>query len=165
MKNVSLLGKKYQDFLFFFDKLTIGETNHCDNYVERLGGIYNLLDVKLEKINFIIHTFGLKKALIINNKENSNRTTITVDVEPSIIREEKISQIENNSDWCHVAYLDDIEDYEKIKLFNIPISIDFCTNSNREKYLDIINQCKVAFDSRERKHLYLNIDSLSLIHI
>ena len=46
------------------------------------------------------------------------------------------------------------------------ISLDFCTLNPREDYIKIIKKSALVFDSRERKHLYnnLNFDTPLILH-
>tara|TARA_Y100001963_G_C6461359_1_gene300283 strand:- start:23 stop:463 length:441 start_codon:yes stop_codon:yes gene_type:complete len=65
--------------------------------------------------------------------------------------------INNQCDWLHLSYLDDFENYKNLNTINKPISVDFCTNNNREQYLKILKKCHIIFESRERKDLYSNM--------
>ena len=52
MLTVGLLGKKYEDHLLTIKSLLEGETNICDCFKNRLGGIYNFLRVPVKNVNF-----------------------------------------------------------------------------------------------------------------
>ena len=157
MLTVGLLGKKYEDHLLTSKSLLEGETNICDCFKNRLGGIYNFLRVPVKNVNFKIYDTGKRKAFIINDVGSSKRTSFTFLEEKSYLSLSSVESINKNCDWLHVAYIDDIEDYRKIFNINIPISLDFCTNSPRENFIDVMEKAEIIFDSRERKNLYNNI--------
>ena len=154
MINVALVGKEYSDHLFTIDNLIEGETNPCKIYQEKLGGVYNFLQIDTPSVKFKVHTSGKKKAFIVNDTAKSVRTSITVENEISSIDLDFIGTINSNYSWCHVSYLDDFEDYKKLLDIDIPLSIDFCTINSRKIYSDILNKAEIIFDSRERKLLY-----------
>ena len=157
MLTVGLLGKKYEDYLLTSKSLLEGETNICDCFKNRLGGIYNFLRVPVKNVNFKIYDRGKRKAFIINDVSSSKRTSFTFLEEKSSLSLSSVESINKTCDWLHVAYIDDIEDYREILNINIPISLDFCTNSPRESFIDIMEKSEIIFDSRERKNLYNNI--------
>ena len=157
MLTVGLLGKKYEDHLLTSKSLLEGETNICDCFKNRLGGIYNFLRVPVKNVNFKIYDTGKRKAFIINDVGSSKRTSFTFLEEKSYLSLSSVESINKNCDWLHVAYIDDIEDYRKIFNINIPISLDFCTNSPRENFIDVMEKAQIIFDSRERKPLYNSI--------
>ena len=74
-------------------------------------------------------------------------------------------------DWTHVAYGDDL-DSTFVDAFFIKdqvkdnTSVDFCTTTNRSRHKDIIDHCRLVFDSRERKGLYekLETDTMIVLH-
>lgn len=150
--NLGLLGKKYLDTTYYFNNFSLSETNIPCKVVKSHGGIFNFKKIDKE-INFHFFEKGLTQAKIISDLKTSTRTSIlkkTKDYKTPNIRYSSI-------DWLHISYLDDITDIDNIK-FEVPVSVDFCKNENRAKYLDTLNKCSLIFDSRERKYLYKNIN-------
>ena len=121
-----------------------------------LGGMHNFKEAKLDgwKINFA--ETGVKKAYIVSNRNLSQRTSYVSDVIQAEVSTAAINDINSESDWLHVCYIDDIECYNKIQNVNIKYSLDFCTDTPRESFSDVINNAEVVFDSMERKCLYKN---------
>ena len=69
-----------------------------------------------------------------------------------------------DSEWLHVAYIDDLDLDIKNMIGLAPrISVDFCTQKNRNKYKNLIDELDLVFDSRKRAHLYNNIKSTTPI--
>jgi hypothetical protein len=149
--NLGLLGKKYKDKTYIFDKFKISETNEPVKIIKSLGGIYNFKKIKNKNLKFNYFEDGETKATIISDLNSSTRTSILENTKSFDLQDINYSCI----DWLHVSYLDDIS-YLKFN-FKTPTSVDFCKNGNREKHLDILKKCSLIFDSRERKHLYKNI--------
>ena len=70
---------------------------------------------------------------------------------------EEMKTIEEQGEWLHLCYIDDIECFYKFSNIGLPYSLDFCTDNTREPYFAIMNKAEIIFDSRERKHLYKSI--------
>tara|TARA_A100001201_G_scaffold112743_1_gene96580 strand:- start:13 stop:726 length:714 start_codon:yes stop_codon:yes gene_type:complete len=157
--NLHLIGKKYLDNLFFIDKLELSETNEIKNSLENLGGIYNIQNI--DGLNPTYFPIGEKRAIIISEHLNSRRTSIVEDSKP--VMADELIKIYNRTetDWTHIAYIDDIEIPHLIE----SQSVDFCTTKDRNNFKSNLDNCVIAFDSRERKGLYkeLNLTSAVLV--
>jgi hypothetical protein len=157
MKRLCLLGKQYDDTIMIVDSLKQGETNDCSALRKKKGGVYNFFEAKMNNWDLKPFTRGIKKAYIISNKETSTRTSIVIDEEISTISSQEVQTINNNFDWMHVCYIDDMECYLNLRGIEIPFSLDFCTDSPRAPFFYLLNRAEIVFDSRERKYLYDNI--------
>ena len=166
MHNVTLLGKKYNDTILDTGKVILGETNECMGLRCQNGGIYNFLALEPKDVKFTATPCGEKSAYIISDSPNSQRTSFVLNITPSTLLDIDLYCANKVADRVHVAYLDDFEDLEGLLHITSPMSVDFCTTNSRENYLDILEKCDVAFDSRERKHLYenININSHLILH-
>jgi len=157
--NLFLLGKKYIDNIIYLQNFISGETNLAIKQENKLGGIHNILSTNIENLNYDFCEYGEKESIIVVEKENSRRSSITRHVD----RKNKFF-LSNTADWTHVAYIDDIDvfDYSKLNKF----SIDFCTTINRNQYYDIMSKSELIFDSRERKYLYekINLNKPIIFH-
>lgn len=147
-----MFGKLYQDTIYNFPEFRIGETNNC-NPKDSLGGVYNI-PCSMMDISTSILTEGVKKAVIINDLQKSIRTSIVYDESNT-----ELCPIDFlKSDWVHVAYIDDI--FAPDRFLEYPnLSLDFCTENPRGKFIPLINNSQIIFDSRERQHLYSHIKS------
>jgi len=151
---ISVIGKKYKDIIVELDQFNSNETNKINPPKEKLGGVFNVLNLDLHKSNIIEPILeGLKQAIIINERSKSIRSSLTWDIESYSY------DLPTKTDWIHVMYIDDISDPFKLLYSDIPISLDFCTDTPREKYNSIINCSEFVLDSRERKNLYSEIKS------
>ena len=159
MINIALLGKKYQDYIFYLEDMSIGETNISQEPEKVLGGCHNMLAVTADNVKFQIFTVGSKDAYIISESGTSTRTSIVINKSVSNYNDSIIDNINANYTWAHVCYIDDLERPEQLLDLSIDFSIDFCTLKPRHEFADIINKAKVVFDSRERKHLYQEVYS------
>ena len=165
MFNIALFGKRYEDTILSIEELTEGETNACNNKLQRLGGIYNMEAVKLPGVMYTLLPSGTKEAYIISDKRRSKRTSLVVDKSSCTLSDSTIKKI-NLADWLHICYIDDIECEESLFNINVPISIDFCTSKDRKSYTNIMEKSTIIFDSRERKLLYdgLNVTTPIIFH-
>jgi sugar/nucleoside kinase (ribokinase family) len=166
MYNVALYGKRYNDTILEVETINLGETNCGLAHYKKTGGIYNMLNNNIKNITFNVFEDGLKKAFIISERERSERSSVVYDVNPSDVSENTINTINKNCDWMHICYLDDIENYKNFKNIDIKYSIDFCTTTDRSKFLSLMESASVIFDSHERKLLYadINIDTPIILH-
>ena len=160
--NLHLIGKKYLDTLLYVDNLNLSETNETKQVRECLGGIYNIKD--LDSVSPIYSPVGEKRAIVISEKEKSRRTSIVREVK-SMKAKDSYNLCKNlvvNSDWTHVAYIDDVALPHTLQ----PNSVDFSTSKDRRRFSKKLNKCILAFDSRERKHLYngLDLDTIIVLH-
>ena len=126
---VALLGKKYLDKIYHINNLKEGETNVSNFYDERFGGAYNFIDSDTpnDNIKFCPFLKGEKVATIVNDKQNSTRTSFTYETEESIITKEDIAVINSSFDWVHLCYADDMGPLHTLLDVSVPISLDFCT--------------------------------------
>lgn len=147
---VNLIGQTYVDNIFNVENLVYGDTNKLDNVVSNLGGVHNI-SKNINSMNYNIISTGKTEATIINDIKNSTRTSFTRRV-ADVVSFEKFPY----ASWTHIAYLDDIEHYDKLDI-DTPYSIDFCTCQNRTPYLEMMNNADLIFDSRERSYLYNSI--------
>ena len=78
MKNfrLGLFGKRYKDTIVNVDKLNLGETNFLKDKTTKLGGIYNIQRSVIEDVNFQVFDEGVVNAFIINETNESLRTSI-----------------------------------------------------------------------------------------
>jgi hypothetical protein len=151
MFRLSLIGKKYIDTILEAKRVDIGETNQIINRAEKLGGLRNLLIPNHSETITTIYETGEKQAIIVSDLGSSTRTSYTQTIVPSLITTNLIEQINSNSDWAHVSYLDDIEEqFKYIENITIPYSLDFCTDRNREKYIEVMKKASIILDSSER---------------
>lgn len=166
MYSISLIGKKYEDTILYINDQVYGDTNLCTHVSERLGGMYNFSDTKLPSLNLLYNPVGLKKVFIVSDKKNSTRTSYVNNVVGAEISKNHIDVVNNISNWLHVCYIDDIEDYKNLSFIEIPFSLDFCTVNDRKQYIPIMKKAEVIFDSKERKHLYddININTPIIFH-
>ena len=147
--NLGLFGKKYFDTIYYFNKFKLSETNIPYKIEQNIGGIYNFKKILNNKINYFCFKNGETHAKIISDLKTSSRTSILTNSTNAELIDINYDEI----DWIHISYIDDLENIESV-LDKKPISIDFCKEENRKKYLNIINKSKIVFDSRERRHLY-----------
>lgn len=159
MKNLCLCGKQYNDTVLLVEDFAHGTTNQCSDVLKQEGGTKNLLQVDYQNFRPEVLNYGLKDAYIVSNLANANRTSFVFTKTESKLTQNDLKFINGSYDWIHFSYIDDFEDLISIKNININYSIDFCTESSRHPYVDIIDNAKIVFDSRERKHLYSNINS------
>ena len=156
--HLGLLGKIYKDHIVYMEKMKAGETNEESHSEDRLGGAFNIIHSNLGGIDARCFLSGTKEVIILSEMGPSRRTAIVKDSEEGCVG----GDVYDNAqlDWLHVMYIDDYYPIDMSRITS-PISIDFCTNNKREGYEHIIDQCDLVFDSRERKHLYSNINTLS----
>ena len=141
----------------FVDGNKPGETNGCNNIVEKYGGVFNFTEAGMKNMKLSVITSGKKKAYIVSDRRISQRTSYVFNSQKTELNSKTIGMINSAADWLHVAYIDDIECYRDLEKIKKPFSIDFCTDQPREKYAKIMNLSNIIFDSRERKDLYKNI--------
>ena len=166
MKSLGLLGKKYLDTIIYLNRIEHNETNECSKIIKRNGGINNFFYVKNYGLDISLYELGEKCAYILSEEDLSKRTSFVKTNQTSKISKSIINKINQVHDWVHVCYIDDLECYQQLKDINIPFSIDFCTNTDRDVYVDLMKQSTIIFDSRERKHLYkaVVIDTPIIFH-
>lgn len=166
MNNLFLFGKKYIDTIMFIDNNKSGETNICNNVVEKYGGVFNFTEAGMKNMKLSVITSGKKKAYIVSDRKISQRTSYVFGSQKAKLEIKTINMINSTADWLHVAYVDDIECYRDLEKIKKSFSIDFCTDQPREKFVKIMNLASVIFDSRERKHLYdnLSLDTPIIFH-
>tara|TARA_A100000171_G_C2129059_1_gene145445 strand:+ start:784 stop:1470 length:687 start_codon:yes stop_codon:yes gene_type:complete len=150
--NLGLFGKKYLDTNYYIDNFHLSETNIPYKINKSSGGIYNFKKIN-KKINFYYFEDGITEAKIISDLKTSTRTSILEKTKNN----SKVNIKHSLIDWLHISYLDDLKNIKCIDYKN-PISVDFCKNEDRKKYVDILNKCEFIFDSRERKPLYKNLN-------
>ena len=143
---LGLWGREYHDYCY--DVIDHGEeqSNPLLYHEFRLGG-----GAKLAKM-FADATFikrGSSDALIIEDKKSGSKKSYTKNQGDG-----KLGCILPEMDWLHVMYADDVTEYGEVIDSGIPYSIDFCTDSPRSQYEDLIEGATLIFDSRDRKHLY-----------
>ena len=158
MNKINLFGKKYLDTIIVLDRVVQGETNKIYKQVKKIGGSKNLCDVKMNNYEFILTTSGTKNVYIISETNKSIRTSYVVNVSESKLDSKDLDEINKSYDWTHVCYLDDIECYNDLLKLKNNLSVDFCTDMPREKFIEVMKKAKIIFDSRERKNLYRNIN-------
>lgn len=156
MKNfrLGLFGKKYKDTIINVNKLNSGETNFLKSKSTKLGGIYNIYRSFIDEVDFKVFDEGEVNAFIINETSKSLRTSIL----DESFSHEKYNIKYKEIDFLHIAYVDDIKNLDKINFKKTKTSVDFCTLKPREQYRNILEDCELIFDSRERKYLYQNIN-------
>ncbi len=166
MYNISLIGKKYEDTILYINDQVHGDTNLCTHVSERFGGMYNFSDAKLSSLNLVYNPVGLKKVFIVSNKKDSTRTSYVDNVIDAELSKNDIDMVNDLSNWLHVCYIDDIEDYKNLSFVEIPFSLDFCTINGRDEYIPIMKKAEVIFDSKERSYLYdgININTPIIFH-
>ena len=157
MIDICLIGRRYEDTIVHIDELNLGETNECVKVETRKGGMYNIQSANLDGLTTTCFPVGSKKALILGEQSGSRRTSIVKNADPHLDTLNGI--VPTAFDWIHVSYLDDLKDDHGLSLKSAksPLSVDFCTTSDREQYREIIDKCELVFDSRERKRLYSKI--------
>lgn len=150
-------GKKYSDTIIETQNVLPNETNYYNRVLKAVGGYNNFS--KIDFLNYILDCYriGLKKAYIICDITNSTRVSFVKNIQPSVINQKDIEYL-NTASWVHFAYIDDFEDYLSVQKIVSNFSLDFCTSSSdRKKFIELINQAKIVFDSRERKNMYCSI--------
>ena len=125
MNNLFLFGKKYIDTIMFVDRSKYGETNSCNNIVQKYGGIYNFEEAGMKNYKASFITSGDKKAYIVSDKEISQRTSYVFNSHDAELDAKTIDTINSTADWLHVAYVDDIECYADLEKIIKPFSVDF----------------------------------------
>lgn len=158
MRTVSLVGKNYDDTILYAHGVVEGETNEVSDIVVTHGGMYNLLEARMPGIDFDFHPCGAKEVWVVSDSSSSRRTSFVKTSKASIVDKDTIDEINARSSWAHVCYIDDIEFPDNLLNLRIPFSLDFCTIKNREGFFTFMKRAAAIFDSRERKHLYHNID-------
>jgi len=153
--DLCLIGPLYEDTIIQLNELNLGETNKFVSHETRKGGMYNVSRANLDGIGTTCFPIGKKKALILSEQNKSRRTSIVKDTDTSL--DTLNGALPTIFDWVHIMYLDDLNYDLQVENAEVPVSVDFCTLSGRDKYVDIINSCEIVFDSRERKDLYANI--------
>jgi len=150
---LGLFGRRYIDTIYYFNEFRLSETNTPREIKKSLGGIYNFKKIKDKDILLSFFEDGEVSADIFSDLKNSCRTSVLTK-----LKNNNIHELPTNSlDWLHISYLDDIFNINKINT-DVPISVDFCKDIERTRYLDLLKKCSIIFDSRERKHLYDNVD-------
>ena len=157
MRYLFLFGKKYSDTILFVNGIKDGETNKCSNVVKKIGGFNNFNEADVHPWKIFPMYSGSKKAYIVSDKSTGKRTSYVLDQTESFIYPSEAKALKNQRDWLHISYLDDVECYANFYEVNIPYSVDFCTDRPREPYFNIMNKANIVFDSRERRHLYKNM--------
>ena len=166
MNTISLIGKKYNDTLLYTESNIIGDTNQCSKKLKRLGGMYNFNDANIDSVKLNFYPVGEKSAFIVVDNQTSTRTSYVIDEKDALLTKQTIDQINNNSVWAHMCYVDDFETHQELLKIDVPYSIDFCTLKKRETYLPIMKKAKIIFDSRERKNEYnlFTLDTPIILH-
>ena len=158
---LGLLGKKYNDTKIVTSGLTLNETNECLPVTHSMGGMYNIASADIGEITPICYVEGEKDALILQDTENSTRTSLVSNSKEYPIK--TVRQVSTrHPDWIHVMYADDIKSVHRVSEYHeyydpsikFPCSLDFCTDTTRDRYEPLMRRCELVFDSRERKHLY-----------
>ena len=158
---LGLLGKKYTDTIYDVESFNEGESNDLVCSKVQLGGMYNIANANIGDMTAICYPEGNKQAVILEDTNNSKRTAFTKDVSDRKNRSNRAVNT-RHPDWLHVMYIDDIKSPHRVTEYHnnfnkFPTSVDFCTDTPREKYELIMQRCNLVFDSRERKHLYDDI--------
>lgn len=153
---LALVGKRYLDTIYQIPSFVQNETNPAIVLGEQPGGMHNVNSLRVKDLEIYLVPDGEKRAIILEEKENGVRSSITWDEVSTYGRS---FQECKKSDWIHVMYVDDMANTERLLDMgvNTPMSLDFCTTTPREQFKDIIDASELVFDSRERKHLYANI--------
>jgi hypothetical protein len=166
MDNLLLIGKDYIDTIMFVDSLNLGETNNCLKLIEKNGGVSNFNEVNMKSWRSHTKFFGAKKAYIVNDNIESERTSCVINLEDSTVETGDIEEMNQKYEWIHASYVDDLSGYSELSNLKIQYSLDFCTSNPREEFLDTMKKATILFDSRERKYLYenINIDVPLILH-
>jgi sugar/nucleoside kinase (ribokinase family) len=151
---LTLIGKRYLDTIYQISRFVKNETNAARFLGQQYGGMYNVNNLKIKDLEIYLLPDGEKRAIILEEKEEGVRSSITWDEVPCLKR--SLRGVEN-SDWVHVMYVDDMENIERLLNIQPKMSLDFCTTRPREQFKDVIDASEIVFDSRERKHLYADI--------
>ena len=147
--NISLIGRKYYDYIIHVDNFVLGETNQIVKTERRLGGMFNIENI--DGVNPTYCPMGEKHATIIS--EHSRRSSIVEDSDGSFSPFVNLDFF--SGDWFHLIYVDDLN--ADISNTEKDMSLDFCTTKDRSLYYEKIKSSTLVFDSRERKELYNNI--------
>ena len=166
MNGIILFGKKYMDTIMFVNCIKQGETNQCKNVIQKVGGLNNFYEVDFESWNIQSIFSGQKEAYIVSDRSNSQRTSYVFGNSKSTFDLDKILSLSTEHSWLHVCYIDDVECHSEISRLDIPFSLDFCTDSPRHPYREVMSRASIIFDSRERKKLYedLDLDTPLILH-
>ena len=151
--NLGLFGRTYLDTIVYLDKINLGETNKAEKIKKTSGGIFNILKANIPTVTAYCYSDSQVEAFIISEFETSTRSSVVHSLSKKakpVIKEELL-------DWLHIAYVDDISHPEILDDLETKFSLDFCTLDPREKYLHLMNNASLIFDSRERKPLYDSI--------
>ena len=161
-----LIGKKYIDKLLYIDSVQLSETNDIIKAEERKGGIFNITE-DIPGIEPQYSPIGEKQAIIISEIEKSRRTSLVrehsnkgLDI---VCKHNLMVNLMQSYDWTHLAYGDDLESELIESQIKNNTSVDFCTTKDRARYKGIIDRCRLVFDSRERKPLYNNLETDTII--
>jgi len=154
-RRIFLFGQKYTDYIYTMgSEIKLGTRNHAQAYKTQLGGIYNIVRFGIGNAEYTCKTFGETDAVIIQELSEARRTSIT-----RYKHEEDMTLQVTPCEWAHIAYVDDTAALPNIENFNVPVTYDFCTDTDRTIYKDLIDKAEFIFDSRENKHLYAKLDT------
>ena len=159
---LGLFGRTYLDTIVCLNRFDSGETNTCKTVRKTVGGIFNILKANLASITSYCFQDSQVEAFIISESDTCTRSSIVHSLSEKWEPEINSDLI----DWLHVAYIDDLSHSEALDEVSTNISLDFCTLNPREDYIKIIKRSSLVFDSRERKHLYnnLNFETPLILH-
>ena len=152
--NLGLFGRTYLDTIVCLERFNSGETNTSKTVHKTVGGIFNILKANLASVTSYCFQDSQVEAFIISESDTSTRSSIV-----HSLSEKGEPHISGDLiDWLHVAYVDDLSHGEILDNLQTKISLDFCTLNPREDYIKRIKKSCLVFDSRERKHLYSNLN-------
>jgi hypothetical protein len=166
VKTVSLVGKRYEDTVLFVNGVARGETNNSLQVLNQKGGMHNAAEAYTQDLKLDFRATGSKRAWIVSDRSDGVRTSFVSNGEASSVRQSDVHAMNKESDWVHICYIDDIEEYENLSLLHSPYSLDFCTLKDRSLFLPQITSAAIIFDSRERKALYqgMQFDTPVIFH-
>lgn len=156
--NLHTIGKNYRDQTFVIDNFRFGQTNIGQYLGKSQGGHYNIDEEFLTNVHVTRHNVGETNAIILEHRDKGIRSSITSG------KDYELSNLEfEDDDWVHFCYADDVNEHYLKNVDVKHISLDFCTEESRERYVDIIDKSTIIFDSRERKWLYQDIKTSTVL--
>jgi len=156
---LALIGNTTKDIVYVFDKFKIGSDNkYVKQYISE-GGIFNLLSYLRDKLIIDIFPSDYSEIIVLVDKENSERTFVSSEKTVYKINYQNFCDY----DWCHVAYLDNldlrIEDILLLKRHSKTLSCDLCFTDFTNKQASYLMELFKYFD-----YVFMSIDNLNALY-
>ena len=135
LNEIAVYGHLFTDYIYFLNSFpTENIPVDYEKRITKLGGTENFCN-SFSEINKDLNIQRIEansESIILLNKENGSRTSISTWGDYSNINTSKVSA---NTHWAHFMYLDKLVDlneslFEKLKKNNSIISVDLCSDTH-----------------------------------